>query len=50
MEESIGSPINQGACRIPDLPIDNPDIMKFYKPVDKIDCGSSLEDWVTCEV
>ncbi|XP_055903067.1 uncharacterized protein LOC129939183 [Eupeodes corollae] len=49
MEESIKSPMNQGECKIPDLPIDNPEIMAFYKETQKIDCGDSLDDWVTCE-
>ena len=36
MEESIGSKPNHEACHIPDLPIDNPEIIKYYKSVDKI--------------
>lgn len=41
--------MNQGECRQPSLPLDNPDIMKFYESVEKINCGSEL-DWVMCEV
>ncbi|EDW80949.1 uncharacterized protein Dwil_GK11802 [Drosophila willistoni] len=48
MERSIKSAMNQGECRHPHLPLDNPDIMKFYKPVEKIACGEGL-DWVMCE-
>lgn len=49
IERSIRSEMNQGECRKPHLPVDNPDIMKFYEPVDKIKCGSE-RDWVMCEV
>lgn len=49
IERSIRSEMNQGECRKPHLPLDNPDIMKFYEPVEKIKCGSEL-DWVMCEV
>ncbi|EDW67207.1 uncharacterized protein [Drosophila virilis] len=48
IERSIRSAMNQGECRQPHLPVDSPDIMKFYKPVDKINCGSR-PDWVMCE-
>ncbi|XP_034484928.1 uncharacterized protein LOC117789874 [Drosophila innubila] len=48
MERSIRSAMNQGECRQPHLPLDNPDIMKFYEPVNKINCGSEM-DWVMCE-
>ncbi|KAH8332700.1 hypothetical protein KR074_009232, partial [Drosophila pseudoananassae] len=48
IERSIRSVINQGDCRHPHLPLDNPDIMKFYKPVERINCGEGL-DWVMCE-
>ncbi|XP_073832590.1 uncharacterized protein isoform X2 [Musca autumnalis] len=34
---------------MPDLPIENPEIMKFYKKVDKLDCGRATDDWVMCE-
>ncbi|KAH8294935.1 hypothetical protein KR018_004463 [Drosophila ironensis] len=48
MERSIRSAVNRGECRHPHLPLDNPDIMAFYKPVEKINCGDGF-DWVTCE-
>ncbi|XP_034112705.2 uncharacterized protein LOC117573538 isoform X1 [Drosophila albomicans] len=48
MERSIRSAMNQGECRQPHLPLDNPDIMKFYKPVNKIKCEAEV-DWVMCE-
>ncbi|XP_075146470.1 uncharacterized protein LOC142220931 [Haematobia irritans] len=49
MERSIRSVANQGECRMPDLPLDNPEIMKFYKKVNKVDCGKATDDWVMCE-
>ncbi|XP_016985417.1 uncharacterized protein LOC108048954 [Drosophila rhopaloa] len=48
IERSIRSLMNQGVCRHPHLPLDNPDIMKFYKPVERINCGEGM-DWVICE-
>lgn len=42
--------MNQVECRLPELPIDNPELAKFFHSVDKIDCGNPLEDWVMCEV
>ncbi|XP_030372616.1 uncharacterized protein LOC115622717 isoform X2 [Scaptodrosophila lebanonensis] len=48
IERSIRSPMNQGECRRPHLALDNPDIMKFYKQVAKINCGDGL-DWIMCE-
>lgn len=50
MERSIKSPLNQGKCIIPHLPIDNPTILAFDKKAPNIDCGNALEDWVMCEV
>lgn len=50
MERSIRSVMNQAECRLPELPIDNPEITKFFHHVDKIDCGNPNDDWVTCEV
>lgn len=50
MERSINSPLNRAICVIPRLPIDNPSILAFDKKAPKIDCGNSLDDWVTCEV
>nr|AAL13984.1 SD01790p [Drosophila melanogaster] len=48
IERSIRSAVNRGECRHPHLPLDNPDIMKFYKPVERINCGEGM-DWVMCE-
>lgn len=48
IEQSIRSEMNQGECRLPQLPLDTPEIMKFYESVGKINCGSE-PDWVTCE-
>lgn len=50
MERSIRSVMNQVECRMPELPIDNPELMKFFHAVDKIDCGNPNDDWVMCEV
>lgn len=50
MERSIRSVVNMGECLMPELPIDNPEIMKFYRKVDKVDCGRTTDDWVMCEV
>ncbi|XP_037813807.1 uncharacterized protein LOC119604954 [Lucilia sericata] len=49
MERSIRSIMNQVECRLPELPIDNPELMKFFHSVDKIDCGNPNDDWVMCE-
>ncbi|XP_037947847.1 uncharacterized protein LOC119679522 [Teleopsis dalmanni] len=49
IERSVGSLINQVVCRHPHLPIDNPDIIKFYHDVEHINCGNPLDDWVMCE-
>ncbi|XP_017845293.1 uncharacterized protein LOC108601853 isoform X2 [Drosophila busckii] len=48
IERSIDSPMNQAECKMPDLPVNNPEIMKFYKPADKLSCGDESA-WVTCE-
>ncbi|XP_017480222.1 PREDICTED: uncharacterized protein LOC108369597 isoform X2 [Rhagoletis zephyria] len=49
IERSIRSPMNRGECRLPQLPLDDPEVMKYYHPVEKINCGNILDDWVTCE-
>lgn len=48
MEKSVDSELNQGECQLPNLPVGYPEIMKFYKPVERINCGSGL-DWIGCE-
>lgn len=50
MERAIRSPMNRGECRLPPLPLDDPEVMKYYHPTDKIQCGNVQDDWVTCEV
>lgn len=40
---------NQGKCKTPFLPHDAPEMMKFIKNEEPIDCGRD-EDWVTCFV
>lgn len=47
IEESIRSLANQGKCKTPFLPHDAPEMMKFIKDEEPIDCGKE-EDWVTC--
>lgn len=47
IEESIRSLANQGKCKVPFLPHDAPEMMKFIKDEKPIDCGSD-EDWVIC--
>ncbi|CAO1414781.1 unnamed protein product [Diamesa serratosioi] len=49
MEQSINQLGNQGKCKIPVLPIDAPEMMKFLADEEPIDCGPD-EDWVTCEM
>lgn len=41
--------MNQSECRMPNLPVNNPEIMKFYHHVEPINCGDPLDDWVMCE-
>lgn len=38
------------ACKQPQLPIDNPEIMKFVKDVPHINCSKAGIDWVKCQV
>lgn len=47
IEESIRSLANQGKCKVPILPHDAPEMMKFIKDEEAINCGKE-EDWVTC--
>lgn len=47
IEESIRSYANQGKCKIPNVPHDSPEMMKFMKDEPPIDCGSD-EDWIVC--
>ncbi|XP_067648400.1 uncharacterized protein [Eurosta solidaginis] len=49
IERSIRSPMNRGECHLPELALDDPDVMKYYHQVEKIQCGNPLDDWVTCE-
>ncbi|KAI9580308.1 hypothetical protein GQX74_000301 [Glossina fuscipes] len=45
VERSIRSVMNQSECRMPNLPVNNPEIMKFYHHVEPINCGDPLDDW-----
>lgn len=49
IEENIRSFMNQGKCRVPNIPYDEPEMMKFIKDEEPIDCGNS-EDWVLCSM
>ncbi|XP_049286238.1 uncharacterized protein LOC125765304 [Anopheles funestus] len=49
IEESIKSLANQGACKMPSLPVDSPEMLSFLKDEPPIECGSELQDWVECE-
>uniref|UniRef100_A0A1A9X438 DUF229 domain-containing protein n=1 Tax=Glossina brevipalpis TaxID=37001 RepID=A0A1A9X438_9MUSC len=49
IERSILSWMDQSECRMPNLSVDNPTIMKFYHSVEPINCGNPLDDWVMCE-
>jgi Protein of unknown function (DUF229) len=40
--------VNQGKCKIPNIPVDSPDMMKFMKDEEPINCGTD-EDWVVCK-
>lgn len=41
--------MNQGKCKVPTIPYDSPEMMKFMKDEEPIDCGTD-EDWVACNV
>lgn len=41
--------MNQGKCKVPNIPYDSPDMMKFMKDEQPIDCGND-QDWVVCNV
>ncbi|CRL01832.1 CLUMA_CG015153, isoform A [Clunio marinus] len=49
IEESIRSLANQGKCKVPVLPHDAPEMMKFIKNEPLLDCGTE-EDWVVCSI
>ncbi|XP_011197023.1 uncharacterized protein Lly_3 [Zeugodacus cucurbitae] len=49
IERSIRSPMNRGECHLPQLPLNDSEVMKYYHTVDKIQCGNAQDDWVTCE-
>ncbi|CAG9805099.1 unnamed protein product [Chironomus riparius] len=49
IEESIRSQVNQGKCKVPTIPYDSPEMMKFMKDEEPIDCGNDV-DWVACNV
>ncbi|XP_062563713.1 uncharacterized protein LOC134226761 [Armigeres subalbatus] len=48
IEESIRSLANQGACKLPNLPVDSPEMLSFLKEEQSIECGDENEDWMSC--
>ncbi|XP_055635031.1 uncharacterized protein LOC129774949 [Toxorhynchites rutilus septentrionalis] len=48
IEESIRSLANQGACKMPNLPVDSPEMLSFLKDEPPIECGNENDDWVSC--
>lgn len=48
IEESIQSLANQGACKIPNLPVDSPEMLSFLKDEPPVECGNENDDWVAC--
>ncbi|XP_058825046.1 uncharacterized protein LOC131685374 [Topomyia yanbarensis] len=48
IEESIQSLANQGACKMPSLPVDSPEILSFLKDEPPVECGNENDDWVSC--
>lgn len=50
IEESIQSLANQGACKIPNLPVDSPEMLSFLKDEPPVECGNENDDWVACHV
>lgn len=49
MEQAIHSSENQGECRIPELPINSPEMMSFIHDEPPIKCETE-EDWIECFV
>lgn len=50
IEESIRALGNQGECKIPNLPIDSPEMLSFLEDTPRITCPNDNTDWVVCEV
>uniref|UniRef100_A0A023EEH8 Uncharacterized protein n=1 Tax=Aedes albopictus TaxID=7160 RepID=A0A023EEH8_AEDAL len=48
IEESIRSLANQGACKLPNLPVDSPEMLSFLKDEQPVECGDENEDWMSC--
>lgn len=48
IEKAIRSDDNHGVCEIPYVPVNNPDIMKFYNENPTLDCGRRDGGWVFC--
>lgn len=51
IEESINSLANQEPCKsFPNLPVESPEMLKFMKDEDPVECGDEDDDWVSCDV
>lgn len=50
IEQSIRSLANQGPCKLPQLELNPPELMTYYKDEDSIICDPEGSDWVTCDV
>lgn len=50
IEESIKSLANQGACKMPYLPVETAEMLSFLKNEPPIECGNENDDWVACHV
>lgn len=49
IEDAIKSTENQVECRIPDIPVNSPEMMSFIKSVPPIECDQQ-EPWVKCGI
>lgn len=50
MNELIRNHSSSQACKQPNLPVYSPEMMKFVRQEQPIDCSSVDPDWVVCEV
>ena len=50
IEESIRSLVNQGKCKLPNLPLDSPEMLSFLKNEPRVTCDDEDSDWVSCHV
>lgn len=50
INEFIKNQSSSQACVQPNLPVYSPEIMKFVREEQSIDCSHTVKDWVVCEV